>query len=71
MRPLKIAKIFSGIVTSTFKAGTGGCDDWFTSPRFLVCGSLSGISPIFFVLYSRYSLSKVLSLTSTSSISSL
>ena len=43
----KMTKIFSGIVTSKFKAGTGGR---FASPSF---PALSGVFLIIFVLYSN------------------
>ena len=53
----------SGIVTSTFKVGTGGC---FAAPSF---PGLSGVFLIILVLYSNDLQPEVLS--STSSISSL
>ena len=67
----KLLSYLSGIVTSTFKDGTGGCADWSAFPGFPGCGGRSGVSPIIFVLYSNGLPSDALSLTSASTILSL
>ena len=44
----KLQRYFSGIVTSTFKAGTGGsagCGGWDASTFGGGCGGLSGVFP--------------------------
>ena len=46
----KLLRYVSKIVTSTFKAGTGGCCSWFLSPLFPDCAGLCGI----FLLFSFY-----------------
>ena len=60
----KLLRYFSGIVTSAFKVGTGGCAGWPGSPGILGYGGHSGVSLAIFVLYSINSPSEALLLTS-------
>ena len=43
----KLLRYLKGIVTSTFKVGTGGRAGWSASPEFSGCGSLSGAFLLF------------------------
>ena len=73
--PQKLLRYLSGIVTSTFKDGTGDCGGytaWVSSGFCGGCGGrlgIYGVFPTIFVLYLNDLLSEALS--STSSISSL
>ena len=49
----KLLRQLSGIVTSTFKAGTGGCGGWSASLSFPGPSGLSGAFLTIFVLYSN------------------
>ena len=55
----KLLKYLSGVVTSMFKDGTGGCACWFAFPVFLGCGGYSGVSlTIFFKTQMIYHLKR-------------
>ena len=45
-----LPRYLSGIVTSIFKVGTGGCVGQFTSPSFLIRTGLAHVFPITVVL---------------------
>ena len=47
----KLLGYLSGIVTSMFKVGTGGCAGQLASPSFPGCAGLASVFPVIFVLY--------------------
>ena len=66
---LRLLRYLSGIVTCTFKDGTGCCASWSASSGFPGCGGRCGIFPIIFTFYLNNLPSEAFSLMS--SISSL